>query len=36
MELLKRFVQGDVEAFETLFRQFQGDVYGWIVHPACS
>jgi RNA polymerase sigma factor (sigma-70 family) len=31
MELLKRFVQGDIEAFETLFRQFQGDVYGWIV-----
>jgi RNA polymerase sigma-70 factor (ECF subfamily) len=31
MELLKSFVQGDVEAFETLFRQFQGDVYGWIV-----
>jgi RNA polymerase sigma-70 factor (ECF subfamily) len=29
MDLLKRFVQGDVEAFETLFRQFQGDVYGW-------
>jgi RNA polymerase sigma-70 factor (ECF subfamily) len=31
MELLKRFAQGDVEAFETLFRQFQGEVYGWIV-----
>jgi hypothetical protein len=31
MELLRRFVQGDVEAFETQFRQFQGDVYGWIV-----
>jgi RNA polymerase sigma factor, sigma-70 family len=31
MKLLKHFVQGDVEAFETLFRQFQGEVYGWIV-----
>src|SRR5579863_6354479 len=31
MELLKRFRQGDVDAFEALFRQFQGDVYGWIV-----
>ena len=31
MELLKRFKQGDVDAFETLFRQFQADVYGWIV-----
>src|SRR5215468_7721740 len=31
MELLKRFKQGDVDAFETLFRQFQGEVYGWIV-----
>src|ERR1700747_2928409 len=31
MELLRRFTQGDVEAFETLFRQFQGVVYGWIV-----
>jgi RNA polymerase sigma factor (sigma-70 family) len=31
MGLLKRFVEGDVEAFETLFRQFQAEVYGWIV-----
>jgi RNA polymerase sigma-70 factor, ECF subfamily len=31
MDLLKRFKAGDVEAFETLFRQFQADVYGWIV-----
>jgi RNA polymerase sigma-70 factor, ECF subfamily len=31
MELLKRFRQGDPEAFEALFRTFQGDVYGWIV-----
>ncbi len=31
MELLERFAQGDLEAFETLFRQFQSAVYGWIV-----
>ena len=31
MELLERFKSGDVEAFETLFRQFQADVYRWIV-----
>jgi len=31
METLKRFKQGDVDAFETLFRQFQAEVYGWIV-----
>ncbi len=31
MELLERFAQGDLDAFETLFRQFQGEVYGWII-----
>ncbi len=31
MDLLERFAQGDLEAFETLFRQFQGAVYGAIV-----
>ena len=31
MELLKRFSQGDLEAFETLFRQHQREVYGYIV-----
>src|SRR5262249_45470772 len=31
MELLKRFKHGEVDAFEILFRQFQADVYGWIV-----
>jgi RNA polymerase sigma factor (sigma-70 family) len=31
MELLERFARGDPDAFEALFRQFQGDVYGWIV-----
>jgi len=31
LELLEQFAQGDRNAFETLFRQFQGEVYGWIV-----
>src|SRR5271157_5686040 len=31
MDLLERFAAGDVEAFEILFRQFQGEVYRWIV-----
>jgi RNA polymerase sigma-70 factor (ECF subfamily) len=31
MELLERFAAGDLEAFETLFRQHQKQVYGWIV-----
>jgi len=31
MELLERFALGDLEAFEALFRQFQGQVYGWII-----
>lgn len=31
MELLEGFSRGNLEAFETLFRQFQGGVYGWIV-----
>ncbi len=31
MELLQRFAHGDLEAFQALFRQFQGEVYGWIV-----
>src|SRR5262252_1828589 len=30
-ELLERFVQGDQAAFESLFRQFEADVYRWIV-----
>jgi RNA polymerase sigma-70 factor, ECF subfamily len=40
MELLERFARGDLEAFETLFRQFQSAVYGWIVrivrHPGVA
>ncbi len=31
MELLERFAQGELEAFETLFRQFQRQVYSWIL-----
>jgi RNA polymerase sigma-70 factor (ECF subfamily) len=31
MELLEHFALGDLGAFETLFRQFQGEVYAWIV-----
>lgn len=30
MELQERFARGELEAFETLFRQFQGTVYRWI------
>lgn len=30
-ELLAQFAAGELEAFEILFRQFQSDVYGWIV-----
>src|SRR5260221_3025606 len=31
MELLERFAAGDLEAFETLFRQHQTEVYAWTV-----
>jgi RNA polymerase sigma-70 factor (ECF subfamily) len=31
VELLERFAAGDVQAFEELFREYQGRVYGWIV-----
>jgi RNA polymerase sigma factor (sigma-70 family) len=31
MELLARFAAGDLEAFETLFRQHQCDVFRWIM-----
>jgi len=30
VELLERFAAGDLEAFETLFRQYQCDVFRWI------
>jgi len=31
MELLERFAQGEMDAFETLFREFQREVFAWIV-----
>jgi len=30
-DLLRRFVQGDRDAFEVLFRQFEGEVHRWIL-----
>ena len=37
---LERFATGDVDAFEALFRQYQGELYGWIVrivrHPGAA
>jgi RNA polymerase sigma-70 factor (ECF subfamily) len=29
MELLQRFAAGDLDAFESLFRQYQREVYRW-------
>ena len=31
MELLQRFAKGDLEAFEQLFQQFHGEVFGWLL-----
>jgi RNA polymerase sigma-70 factor (ECF subfamily) len=31
MDLLQRFALGEIDAFETLVRQLQGDIYAWIV-----
>lgn len=31
MDLLQRFALGEIDAFETLTRQFQGQIYSWIV-----
>lgn len=31
MSILERFAAGDVQAFESLFREHQTEVYGWIV-----
>lgn len=31
MELQERFTRGDLDAFEILFRQFQKEVYSWII-----
>jgi RNA polymerase sigma factor (sigma-70 family) len=30
-DLLRRFIAGERDAFEALFRQFQGEVYRWIL-----
>src|SRR6185436_16526885 len=30
MDLFERFAAGDEDAFEIVFRQLQGEVYGWI------
>jgi RNA polymerase sigma-70 factor (ECF subfamily) len=30
-DVLQRFAQGDLDAFETLARQSQGEIYSWIV-----
>ena len=30
-ELLRRFTHGDRDAFEALFRQFEREVYRWIL-----
>jgi RNA polymerase sigma factor (sigma-70 family) len=31
MERLEQFARGDLDAFESLFREYQGEVFGWIV-----
>jgi len=31
MDALERFLAGDMEAFESLFRRYQGEVYRWIM-----
>lgn len=31
MDLLQRFALGEIDAFETLARQFQGEIYAWTV-----
>lgn len=31
MEVQERFARGDRDAFEELFRQFQGEVYRWVM-----
>src|ERR1700686_1916986 len=30
-DLLERFAHGDPNAFESLFRQFEGEVYRWVL-----
>src|SRR5271165_4238405 len=31
IDKLRQFCNGDIDAFESLFREHQGAVYGWIV-----
>jgi RNA polymerase sigma-70 factor, ECF subfamily len=31
MELLRRFVEGDMAAFETIFREAEPDIYRWLL-----
>jgi RNA polymerase sigma-70 factor (ECF subfamily) len=31
MELLRKFVEGDVAAFETIFREAEPDIYRWLL-----
>jgi len=31
MELLERFAHGDKDAFEEIFREHQGEVFGWVM-----
>lgn len=31
MDMLERFALGEIDAFEALTRQFQGEIYAWIV-----
>jgi RNA polymerase sigma factor (sigma-70 family) len=31
MDLFERFAAGEIDAFEAVFRQYQGEVFGWIV-----
>lgn len=31
MDLLQRFALGEIDAFETLVREFQADIYAWIM-----
>ena len=35
-DLLEQFTRGEIDAFESLFRQFQHEVYRWIVRIVCD
>ncbi len=35
-DVLRQFSHGDLDAFEILFREHQGEVYGWIVDRSRS